>query len=184
MDTIKIAGIFSIEHRNKQGDLLNKFECQNKISDLAKLAVLECMLALDSVTFAPSAWYVGLVDDAFASFTNGGAAASPHANEFTDYDEATRVQIDNKFEAAASAAGYAPIENPVASAPASFTISTGVTSQGIDGIFITDTNTKSAVEGAYFWCTAAFGNNDSAPATITVNAGDSVKVGYKCQIAL
>jgi len=181
MDTINISGIFSVEHRNAQGDLLNQFTCRNKISDLAKLDVLDVMLGTNT---APSAWYVGLMDGVFDSFTNGGAAATPYTNEFTDYDETARPQIDTLFSVAASGGGYASIENPVATAPATFTISTGVSAQDLNGIVIMDNSTKGGAETTYWWCTAAFGNNDSTPAPITVNAGDTVKVGYKCQIAI
>ena len=182
INTIDMRGIFHIVHVNKDGKVLNDFVCKNKISDLGKLDTLDTMLGMAG--FGTAAWYCGLVDDNFTSFTNGGAAASPQSDEFTDYDEATRIQIDTLMGAAASGGGYASIENVVATSPATFTISTGVSGQALNGIFITDTSAKSAAETNLFWCTAAFGNNDSSPAPITVNAGDTVKVGYKCQIAL
>jgi len=178
---ISIAGQFKVEHYNKAGELLRKLTCHNKITDAAKVDILDVMLGVNAL--AATGWWVGLIDGSWDDFQNGSPDPIT-SNEFEDYDELTRQAIDTQFSAATTSAGYATISNTIASSPVTFTISTGVSAQALDGIFLIDTDTKGGAAGSYIWCTAAFGNNDASPAPLTVSAGDTVKVAYECKVAL
>jgi hypothetical protein len=168
-----IHGIFTIEQW-RGGLLYDTRVAYNKITNSGKKNILdEYFDQGDGYT-----WYCALIDGDFNSFTSDDP--DPSANEFDTYDEATRAGLIFQSAAvgAGGDAGYIIKVNSTANY-AIFTISTGVTGQVLDGIFVCN----AATGGTYtLWCTAAFGNNDAVPVPITVNAADVLKVQYKIRI--
>ena len=173
MGSLNMEGLFKIEHW-RAGKLLSTYNFKNKITSKAKEYVLDLALTDDTAQRTP--WYCGLFT---SSFTNFSYDTHPPviSNEFTTYDEAARPEVS--FEAATTAGGYSYVESSIDPYMV-FTVSTGVTSTALNGIFVCDAATGAPT---YLWSTAAFGNNNSSPAPITVVAADVLRVQYTVRIA-
>lgn len=153
-----LRGLFTIEHRNKEGELIGVYQVPNGIVDTGLNYLLDAGFNGGS---AISTWYIGLVDNAgFSLFANSDTMAS-HAgwSESTAYTEANRVTWTS------GAASGRAITN---GSTVDFSINATVT---LHGIFVSSDNTKGGTSGT-LWSTAAFASN------VTANNGDTLKVTY------
>lgn len=154
-----LKGKYHIEHYNKAGELIGKYEVPNAIVDVGLNHILETEFNGGTPI---TAWYIGLVDNAsFSAFANADIMSS-HAGwieTHTTYSQGTRPEWT-----AGTAAGRA-ITN---ASTVDFSMTGTIT---IKGIFITSNSTKGSTTGT-LWSTAAFASN------VTANNGDTLKVTY------
>lgn len=154
-----LKGKFHIEHYNKAGELIGKYEVPNGIVDVGLNHILETEFNGGTPI---TAWYIGLVDNAgFSAFANADTMAS-HAGwveTHTTYSAGTRP------EWTAGTAASRSITNAVT---VDFSMTGTIT---VKGIFITSVSTKGGSTGT-LWSTAAFASN------VTANNGDTLKVTY------
>lgn len=152
-------GKFTVEHRDKNGKLLNKFEIPNGIVDEGLNHILETEFHSGTQV---TTWYIGLIDNASFSALANADVMSSHAGwvESSAYTGATRPQWT---------AGTAATRAITNASTVDFAINTDSTT--IKGIFIVSNNTKGGTTGV-LWSTAAFGS------TVNVNNGDTLKVTY------
>jgi hypothetical protein len=149
------GGIFTIEHYNKEGKLLNRFSVRNGLTTQGKNKLLDVMF--HGVT-PVSPWYIGLID---ATGWTAEAAADTLAShsgwtEFTGY-------TGNRQEWTEDAASAQSITNSAA-------VVFNITSSGtLMGIFIA--SAASGTSGT-LWATADFASN------LTVSNGDTVRITY------
>ena len=155
---VGLKGRFQIEHRNKAGELIGKYDFPNGIVDEGLNHILETQFNGGTPI---TSWYVGLIDNASFSALANADVMNSHAGwqESDDYSEATRPEWT---------AGTAASRQITNSATVDFSINATVT---LKGIFITSNNTKNGTTGV-LWSTAAFSSNVSA------NNGDTLKVTY------
>jgi len=162
---LPLKGRFHIEHFDKAGDLLGRYDVNNGITDEGLNKLLDVMFHADT---AVGTWYIGLINNtSFSALAAGDTAAQTHSDgsltngwrEFNSYDEATRGTWTEGAAAARSVTNAATVD---------FTISASGT---VKGIFVVSTNTKSGTTGV-LWSTAAFGSN------VVVNDNDVLKITY------
>jgi hypothetical protein len=160
LDILKPRGKFYVEHRNKKGKLLGKYEVPNGIVNVGKDKILDDMFN-DGTQTANSAWCIGLIDNSGFSALADADTMSSHSgwNEFTSYSEANRV---------AWGSGAAASQSTTNSSPATFNISGSGT---VKGVFVTTNNTKGGTSGT-LWATALFA------ADVPVSNGDQLKITY------
>ncbi len=154
----RLGGKFQVEHRDIDGNLKGIYDIPNGIVDEGLTDLLDVYFHVGSVT---TAWFLGLVDNSGFSAFAAGDVMNSHSgwNEFTTYNEATRIAWPEDQPAARA------ITNTTS---ADFTITgTGT----IKGIFVVSENTKSGTTGI-LWATAAFASN------VAVVNGDSLKITY------
>jgi hypothetical protein len=153
-------GKFIVEHLDKDGKLLGKYEFPNGITNSGKNLLLDVMFS-DETAVAAAGWYIGLIDLSGYSALAAADAMSSHAgwNEFTSYSEGTRV---------AWGPGSAASQSITNASPATFNISGSGT---VKGVFVTSGSGKSGTSG-YLWATALFS------ADVPVSNGDQLKVTY------
>lgn len=151
-------GKYTIEHFDKNGKLLGKYEVPNGIVDEGLNHILETEFHSGTQI---TAWYIGLIDNAGFSALDNADVMSSHAGwaESTAYSEATRP---------AWTAGTAASRAITNASTVNFSINATAT---IKGIFIASDSTKSGTTGT-LWSTAAFGS------TVSVGSGDVLKVTY------
>jgi hypothetical protein len=178
MDAIlNLSGIVRLlQYRNNR--LYRDIQVRNKIVWQAKADLLNQFFKSTALW---SGFYMGLIKNDWDYFTeNQPSLATLATKQFSTYDEATRPAITFENADQSTDANYVYIQNS-SSNYAVYTISTGVTNQVLDGIFIASTNNKTDTP-ARIWCSAAFGNNDSSPDPVTVNAADILRVQYTVRI--
>ena len=153
-------GKFHVEHYNKEGKFLGKYDFPNGIVNVGKNLILDVMFN-DGVAIANSSWYLGLIDNSGYSALADADTMSSHAgwNEFTSYSEGNRVAWGSDAASSQSTSN---------STPATFNISGSGT---VKGIFVTSNNTKAGTSGT-LWATALFS------ADVPVSNGDQLKVTY------
>jgi hypothetical protein len=172
---INIQGYIRLQ-QYRDGKLLRDYGVRNKITWQGKQDLMNQFFK-GTVTWTN--FYVGLlINPVFTE--NQPALATLFAQEFATYDEATRPALTLENANSIDDASYIYIQNLVANY-AVFTISTGVLNQVLRGVYIVGTDTK-AVQPTRCWCTAAFGNNDSSPEQLTVNASDVLRIQYTIRI--
>lgn len=154
----KPHGYFTIEHRNKAGELLNKYIVPNGVVNVGKDDIFEQYFRNGTVA---TAWYIGIVDASGYSAIDPTDTMASHAGwtEFVGYTEANRVTWGP--DAAAS-------QSITNSTPVTFSINA---SGSLKGAFLVDENTKSGTTGI-LWATALFAGD------IPVTNGDTLKITY------
>jgi hypothetical protein len=162
----------------RDGRLFRDIQVKNKIVWGGKTDLLNQFFKSTALW---SGFHVGLIKNDWDQFTeNTPSIVTLASKQFTTYDEATRPTLTFEVADSGTDANYIFIQNS-SSNYATFTVSTGVTNQLLDGIFIASTNVK-ADTPARIWCSAAFGNDDYNPAPVTVNAADILRVQYTVRI--
>lgn len=153
-------GKFFVEHFDKLGNFLGKYEFLNGITNVGKNYILDVMFN-DGVQIANNSWYIGLVDlSGFSSLLPTDTMSSHSTwNEFTSYSEANRV---------AWGSGAAASQSTTNSSPATFNVSGSGT---VKGVLVTSNNTKGGTSGT-LWATALFS------ADVPVSNGDQLKITY------
>lgn len=170
-----IHGLFHVEHW--RGKLLQSLNFKNKITGDGKADILDQYFDSTGTGYD---WYVGLLDSTFTGPMFQSDTPVITGKEFTNYTEGPGERQLINFDPAEEESGYILRRNPT-TAYCTFTIGAAVVNQGLNGVFVADVNTGVP---DLIWCTAAFGNVDATPATITVNTGDVLKVQYTIRIAL
>jgi len=153
-------GRFQIEHYDRLGRLLGKYDFPNGITNVGKNLILDVMFN-DGVQVANASWYIGLIDNSGFTALADADIMSSHSgwNEFTSYSESNRV---------AWGSGAAASQSTTNASPATFNISGSGT---VKGVFVVSNNTKSGTSGS-LWATALFS------ADVPVSNGDQLKVTY------
>lgn len=158
-ERLPLKGKFHIEHFNKAGELIGKYEVPNGIVDVGLNHILETEFNGGTPI---TSWYIGLVDNAsFSAFANADTMGS-HAGwieTHTTYSQGTRPEWT---------AGTATGRSITNAATVDFSMTATIT---VKGIFITSSSTKGGTTGT-LWSTAAFASN------VTANNGDTLKVTY------
>jgi hypothetical protein len=160
LSKIKPRGRFQIEHRDKNGKLLGKYDIPNGITNGGKDDLLDVYFSDGSQTAAAN-WYIGLIDNSGYTGVAAADTMSSHSgwNEFTSYSEANRV---------AWGPGAPSSQSITNASPATFNINGSGT---VKGVFVVNNNTKSGSTGT-LWATALFS------ADVPVSNGDQLKVTY------
>ena len=157
-DQFRPQGIWQFQICDRLGNVLETIRFRNGIVDVGVRHVYDCAFHAGSQI---TTWYIGLIDNSgFTALANADTMAS-HAgwNEFTTYNEATRVEWN---EGATSG-------RTIASAtPADFSITGSGT---IRGAFLVSNSTKNGTDGV-LWSTGVFANPP------TVANGETLKVTY------
>lgn len=158
VEQLKPSGFFTIEVLDKNGKLKHKEVIQNAVTTVGKNHMLDVTFHGSSAT---GTWYIGLIDNSGYTSVPATDTMSSHSgwNEFTTYDESTRVAWT---EGAASAASI------TSSSVSTFTIGGNGT---LRGIFIASDSTKSGTSGI-LWSTALFS------AATAVADDDQIKITY------
>ena len=160
-EQLKLRGRFIVEHRNKAGKLLKKLDITNAIVNEGKDALLDIMFggATQKTT-----WYIGLIDNAGFTTLDVTHTHDAHAGwaESTAYSEGNRQAWD---EAAASG------ESMASATPSVFSIDTDTTA--LNGIFVSEFNTKGSTAAGILWSEASFGG------VLNTNDGDTVNITYQ-----
>jgi hypothetical protein len=159
------GGVFTIECRDKDGNLKWKEEAHNLVVNVGLKDMNDKYFTGSSYT---AAWYIGLYG---AASSNNPAAAdtmSSHAGwtEVTAYSQATRPAATF---AAATTADPSVITN--SASPAAFSINGTAT---VGGAFLTSNSTKSGTTGILF-SAADF----QSPGDRSVVSGDTLNVTYQ-----
>lgn len=160
-EQLKIGGVFTIEHFDKDGNLLAKWEEKNLVTNEGLNDILDEGL---SAAGNARSWYVGLFEDNYTP-TSGDTAAVPGFTESTAYDEATRP--------AWTELGPASQQITNSASKAVFTINATKT---IYGAFLASESAKSALTGVLF-AASAFS------ALRAVVATDVLNITYTVQAA-
>jgi hypothetical protein len=162
----------------REDKLIRDIMVKNKIVWQGKADLLNQFFKL---TATWTGFHVGLLKNTYSYFSeNQPSLATLATNQFSTYDEASRPTLTFDVANTGTDSNYVYIQNS-SSNYAVYTISTGVVNQALAGIFIASTNNKTDTP-ARIWCTAAFGNNDSSPEVVTVNAADILRVQYTVRI--
>lgn len=159
MDTkLKVGGFFTIECRDKDGNLKWRDTAKNGVTDAGLTNLLDVYLRQQ----ANSTWYIGLIDAAAYSALAAADTASSHAGwaESSAYGAATRPAWGPAAAAANSIANSAVVN---------FTMNASVV---IKGAFLISNSTKGGTTGTLF-CTALFSQGDR-----TVVNTDVIAVTY------
>ena len=156
---LPLAGKFTIEHFDKNGQLVDSFEIPNGITDEGVHDLF--ITNFDDGTKKPN-WYVGLIDNAGFSAVAAADTSASHAGwtESTAYSNGTRPEWEP--DAPASRA----VTNGVS---ADFSIN--VNSTAIRGAFIISENTKGGATGI-LWSTGLFSTVKN------LDDGDTFRITY------
>jgi len=159
-EDFKPKGKFVVEHFDKDGNLKNKYEINNDITNEGKNTIFDVMFS-DGTQIAASSWFIGLISNSGFSALAAPDTMASHAGwtEFVGYTQATRVAWGPGEPAAQS------ISNAT---PATFDINATGT---VKGPFIVSQSTKGGTTGK-LWATALFS------ADVPVANGDQLKVTY------
>jgi hypothetical protein len=162
-DTTNLKGKFHLEHFDAKGNLKQRIELPNGITNVGKNHALDVIFAAATQV---ATWYIGLIDNSGFTALAAADTMGSHAgwNEFTTYSEATRQEWDE--DAAAS-------QSITNSSPVTFSINGSGT---VKGIFVTSGSAKSGTTGT-LWSTGLFSSN------IAVVNGDSLKITYTVNAA-
>ena len=155
-----LKGRFQVEHRDKDGKLLNVYDVPNGIVNEGKNHILDVAFN-DGTAIANNSWFLGLIDlSGFTTLADADTMSSHGGwNEFTTYSEGTRVAWGS--DAASS-------QSTTNSTPATFNITGSAT---VRGIFVVSNSTKSGSSGI-LWATALFS------ADVPVSNGDQLRITY------
>lgn len=161
IDKFHPRGRFFVEHRDKTGKLLKKLDITNAIVNQGKNALLDIMFGGST---QKTTWFIGLIDNAGFTTLDVTHTHSSHAGwtESTAYSQATRPAWD---EAAAAA------ESMASATPSVFSIN--INSTALNGIFVSEFNTKGSTAVGILWSEASFG------AVLNTNSGDTVNITYQ-----
>lgn len=159
-DDQKHIGVYHIEHLDKDGNLLSKFDVKNDITTAGKNSIYNIMFN-SATQITGSAWCLGLISNAGFSALAAGDTMSSHSG----WSEYTGVSNSVRPAWGSGSASGGSITN---SSPVTFNINAGGT---LYGIFVTSDNTIGGTAGV-LWSTAAFSS------TVPVNIGDQIKVTY------
>jgi hypothetical protein len=154
------AGKVIVEHMDKDGNLIKKYEFPNLVVNQGKNDILDVYFH-DATQTASSSWFVGLISNSGYSAIAAGDTAASHSGwtEFTGYSESTR-QVWGQG---------APASQSITNAsPATFSINATGT---VKGAFVITNSTKGGTSGK-LWAAALF------TADVPVNNGDQLKVTY------
>jgi len=157
-DKFSLKGFFSVEHRNKNNELVGIYRIPNGIVNEGLNHILDTEF---HATAQIATWYIGLVDNAGWTGWNDADVMAAHAGwaESVAYTEGTRVEWTE------GAAAARAITNAV-------TCDFSINAAGVmKGIFIVSDNTKGGAIGV-LWSTAAF------TSVVNVNNGDTFKITY------
>ena len=157
-------GRWTIECRDKHGNLKWVEESENLIVDVGLNELLDAALANQGAT---ASWYIGLTADASGVVAGDTMASHGGWTELTGYDEATRKQWVPNGAAAAKT-----VTN--SNAKAVFTITANATTVG--GYFMTSSSVKGGAVGKLF-SAGAFTNGSRVLAsgdTLAVTASFSL----------
>lgn len=154
-----LEGRWQAEHY-RQGQLLNKYDFPNDITNQGKNSLFEIMFH-DGTQIANSSWFIGLISNSGYSALAAADVMSSHAGwtEFTGFSQSTRV---------AWGAGAAASQSITNASPATFDITSSGT---VKGIFVVSNSTKGGTTGT-LWSTALFS------ADVPVANGDQLRVTY------
>lgn len=163
MDALKFKGFFTVEHRDKNGVLINKFTVPNTVVNEGKNKILDVMFdAAAQIT----TWYAGLISSSGYSAIAAADTMASHAGwtEFTGYTEAVR-QTWNPSAASSQSSSNA----------AAMVFSINATGT-VKGLFITSNNTKSGTTGV-LWAATLFASD------YAVNNGDTLNITYTISVS-
>lgn len=160
-EKMPLRGRWIIEHKDKDGNLINTYEIDNAISDEGMNYLLDA--GFNSGT-PIGTWYIGLIDSTGFTGVAAGDTMASHAGwaETTAYSNATRPAWTS------GAAAARAITNATA---VNFNINATVT---VKGLFITSNNVKGGTTGK-LWSAALFGtpalvnNTDVLAATYSLS---------------
>jgi hypothetical protein len=152
-NNLKVGGVFTIEHYNKDGDLLAVWEEKNLVTNEGLNDLLN--EALSAAGNARS-WYVGLFESNYTP-TSADTAAVPGFTESTAYDEATRPAWTD--------AGASSQQITNSASKAVFTMNATKT---IYGAFLSSLSTKGGVTGVLF-ASSRFSASRAVVATDVLN---------------
>lgn len=139
--TAKYVNTFYVEALDKDGNVIMTEEIENAVTNEGMNSILNTYFGAST---KPSAWYIGLIDNAGYTGVDVADTLASHAgwSEFTNYDEATRQDWTPTTSTAQSVTG---------SAVSTFTISTG--GGAIKGLFVATVATGTS---GLLWATALF----------------------------
>lgn len=159
----KLENTFTVE-QFRDGEVIHTETISNMVTNAAIDDILNTYFG---ATAKKAGFFLGLIDATGYTAVALADTMASHAGwaEFATYDEAVRQSWT-----AASASGQAITGTAVSE----FTIGT-VASQSIQGLFVTDTSTKSGTTG-FLWSTALF--SSAAP----VVTGDVFRVTYTLRL--
>ncbi len=145
---VQVMGHWVIEHRDKHGNLKERDEYDNLVTNAGLNDLLDVYLSGGTQT---TTWYVGLTDG--TPTVAAGDTMSSHAGwtEVTAYDEAVRQTWTDGGVSSQS------VDN--SGSPSVFTISTNSTTVG--GAFLTSVSTKGGTTGVLY-AAGAFGAGDKS----------------------
>lgn len=157
--TLVIKGSFHLEHYDKDGKLLNKFNFDNGIKNAGKDLLLNVVF---HGTTPVSTWYVGLINNSGWSIESASDTLASHAGwtEFTNYT-GNRVEWTEGVSSGGAIMNSSPLTFPITA--------TGT----LKGVLVA--SVASGTSGT-LWSTADF------PSPIAVNNGDSFKITYNISV--
>ena len=160
---LKLENTFTIE-QFRDGKVIHTETISNSVTNVALDSVLDTYFGAEA---KKAGFFLGLIDNTgfTAESVNDTMAAHAGWTEFTTYDELVR-----QTWTAAAASGQAITGTAVSE----FTIGT-VASQSLQGLFVTDSNTKGGTTG-FLWSTALF----SSPAPVVT--ADVFRVTYTLRL--
>ena len=155
-----LRGDVHVEHYDRQGELVDKQNVLNGITNEGKNLLLNVMFN-GATQIANNSWFIGLIDNAGFSALAAADTMASHAGwtESTAYTQATRL---------AWGSGTATAQSTSNATADQFDINATGT---IYGIFVTTVSTKGGTTGT-LWATAGFSS------TVPVNSGDQLKITY------
>lgn len=164
-DAIRGGGVFSIECRDKDGNIKWTAQSPNLVVNVGLKDMNDKYFSGSAYT---AAWYIGLYGAASSNNPAAGDTMSSHAGwtEVTAYSQATRPQATF---GAATTADPSVISNTAS--PAVFSINGSTT---VGGAFLTTNNTKGGTTGTLF-SAADF----AAPGDRVLTSGDTLNVTYQ-----
>lgn len=155
---IGVRGKFAVEHYDKNGKLINRYDFPNGVVDEGIEHLLDVGFHGEGAT---GTWYIGLVDNAGWTAWSDDDTMAAHAgwSECSAYGEATRPAWTE------GAASSRAMTNAVT---VDFSINDTKT---LKGLFITSDNTTGGAVGV-LWATGAF------TSTVNVENGQTFKITY------
>lgn len=161
-DDVKAEGHWTVEIRDKDGNLKYREDFKNLITNEGKNTILDVMFYTLSKI---STWYAGLISATSYSAVAAGDTMASHAGwtEFTAYSQSNRVTWGT---------GAVSSQAVTNGSPMVFSINGSGT---VKGLFVTSENTKSGTTGK-LWSAALFSadqavvNGDTLNLTYTVTA--------------
>ena len=157
---VRVKHDLLVELIGADGVVKRRMKLRNGITNVGKNKILDDMFNGGTQT-ANNSWFIGLIDNSGFTALAAADTMSSHAgwNEFTTYNEATRV---------AWGSGAASSQSVSNSSAATFYITGSGT---VKGVFINTVSTKSGTTGT-LWATALFSGD------VPVTNGDQLKVTY------